>query len=218
MSDLIFALVAIFLFSYLLGAIPVGYLVTQMARGVDVTAQGSGRTGATNVLRAAGLKAAIAVVLLDAAKAATAVLLSRIIIGESSQLLGEGFYLYRGVQIFAALVVLAGHNWSPFLGFKGGRGVVPFLGGLFALSPAAALFGGEVLILVAGLTRYVSLGSITGTVAAWVLLVPLVLLNRHPAEYLLFALAGALLILFQHRDNISRLLSGKERKLGRASG
>jgi glycerol-3-phosphate acyltransferase PlsY len=206
MSDLIFALVAIFLFSYLLGAIPVGYLVTQMARGVDVTAQGSGRTGATNVLRAAGLKAAIAVVLLDAAKAATAVLLSRIIIGESSQLL------------FAALVVLAGHNWSPFLGFKGGRGVVPFLGGLFALSPAAALFGGEILILVAGLTRYVSLGSITGTVAAWVLLVPLVLLNRHPAEYLLFALAGALLILFQHRDNISRLLSGKERKLGRASG
>ncbi len=218
MSDLIFALVAIFLFSYVLGAIPFGYLVTWITSGVDVTAQGSGRTGATNVLRAAGWKAAITVVLLDTAKAATAVLMARLIIGESSQLLAEGFYLFRGAQIFAATTAVVGHNWSPFIGFKGGRGVVPFLGGLLALSPAAALFGAEVLILVAGLTRYVSLGSITGTIAAWLLLVPLVLLNRQPAEYLLYALAGALLILLQHRGNISRLIAGTESKLGRSRG
>ncbi|MDP2743977.1 MAG: glycerol-3-phosphate 1-O-acyltransferase PlsY [Dehalococcoidia bacterium] len=218
MSDIIFALVAILLFGYLLGSIPFGFILTQLFRGVDVTSQGSGRTGATNVLRAAGWKAAVAVVLLDAAKAASAVYLSKIIIGANDQLVAEGIYLFRGAQILAAMAAVVGHNWSIFLDFKGGRGVVAFLGGLFALSPAAALFGGEMLLLVAGLTRYVSLGSLVGTVAAWALLVPLVLFNRQPAEYLLYALAGALLILFQHRDNVSRLLAGTERKMGKTRG
>lgn len=218
MSDLIFALVAIFLFGYLLGAVPFGFILTRLFRGVDVTSQGSGRTGATNVMRAAGLKAAVAVVLLDAAKAAAAVYLSAVIIFSNERLAADSFYLLRGAQILAAMAAVIGHNWSIFLDFKGGRGVVTFLGGLFALSPAAALFGGEVLILVAGLTRYVSLGSLVGTVAAWALLVPLVLFNRHPAEYLLFALGGAILILLQHRDNVSRLLAGTERKMGRTRG
>lgn len=212
MTELIFALVAILLFSYLLGSLPMGYLITWLMRGVDVTAQGSGKIGATNVLRAAGLKAAIVVVLLDAAKAAAAVHISRLIVIEGD--LPGGIYLIQGAQILAATVAVMGHNWSPFLGFKGGRGVVTFLGGLFALSPAAALFGGEIIIIVAGLTRYVSLGSLLGVIASWALMVPLVLFSSQPVEYLLYALVGALLILFQHRDNVYRLLNGTERKLG----
>ena len=89
-----------------------------------------------------------------------------------------------------------------------------FFGGLVALCPVAALFGGEVLIIGAGLTRFVSLGSIAGAVGSYAILVPLTILNGFPLEYLLYALVGAVIILVMHRDNIRRLISGKERKLG----
>jgi glycerol-3-phosphate acyltransferase PlsY len=78
----------------------------------------------------------------------------------------------------------------------------------------AALFGGEVLIIGAGLTRFVSLGSIAGAVGSYAILVPLTILNGFPLEYLLYALVGAVIILVMHRDNIRRLISGKERRLG----
>jgi glycerol-3-phosphate acyltransferase PlsY len=85
---------------------------------------------------------------------------------------------------------------------------------LVALCPPAALIGGEIVIIGAGLTRYVSLGSLAGAVGSYAVLVPLYIMNRFPVEYLFYALAGAIIIFIMHRDNIARLIAGKERKLG----
>ncbi|MFC1952078.1 glycerol-3-phosphate acyltransferase [Chloroflexota bacterium] len=78
----------------------------------------------------------------------------------------------------------------------------------------AAIFGGEILILGAGLTKFVSLGSIAGTVGTYAILVPLTIMHEFPVEYLAYALIGTIIVIVMHRGNIKRLLSGKERKLG----
>jgi glycerol-3-phosphate acyltransferase PlsY len=92
--------------------------------------------------------------------------------------------------------------------------VATFFGGLVALCPIAAIVGGEIIVIGAGLTQYVSLGSIAGVVGAYAILVPLTILNGFPLEYLLYALIGAVIIIVMHRDNIMRLVRGKERRLG----
>ena len=117
-------------------------------------------------------------------------------------------------QVLAALAAIAGHNWSVFLKFHGGRGVATFMGGLIALSPVAAIFGGEIFIIGAGLTKFASLGSIAAAVGTYIILALLVFMNKFPIEYLVYALIGTIIIIVMHRDNIRRLLSGKERKLG----
>src|SRR4030042_2077523 len=101
----------------------------------------------------------------------------------------------RIAQDMAALAAIVGHNWSVFLKFKGGRGVATFFGGMVALCPPAALFGGEVLLLGALLTRYMSLGSIAGAVSAYAILVPLTVINGFPIEYLIYALIGAAIVI-----------------------
>ena len=114
-----------------------------------------------------------------------------------------------------ALAAMAGHSRSIFLKFRGGgRGVATFFGGLAALIPPVALFGGEIFIIGAGLTKFVSLASIVAAVSTYAVLVPLTIFHRFPIEYLIYALAGTVVILIMHRENISRLLSGTERKLG----
>jgi glycerol-3-phosphate acyltransferase PlsY len=117
-------------------------------------------------------------------------------------------------QVLAALAAIAGHNWSVFLKFHGGRGVATFMGGLIALSPVAAIFGGEIFIIGTGLTKFASLGSIAAAVGTYIILALLVIMNKFPIEYLAYALIGTIIIIVMHRDNIRRLLSGKERKLG----
>ena len=82
------------------------------------------------------------------------------------------------------------------------------------MCPPAAIFGSEMLVVSAGLTKYASIGSLAGVVSAYAILVPFIILNRWPIEYLVYALSGTILIIAMHRDNIARLLSGKERKLG----
>ena len=93
-----------------------------------------------------------------------------------------------------------------------------FMGGLIALCPPAALFGGGIMIIGAGLTRYASLGSIAGAVGAFTILVPLTIMKGFPIEYIAYAFAGTVLIIIMHRDNIARLISGTERKLGERVG
>ena len=117
-------------------------------------------------------------------------------------------------QVLAALAAIAGHNWSVFLKFHGGRGVATFMGGLIALSPVAAIFGGEIFIIGAGLTKFASLGSIAAAVGTYIILALLVIMNKFPIEYLAYALIGTIIIIVMHRDNIRRSISGKERKLG----
>ncbi|MBI2869736.1 MAG: glycerol-3-phosphate acyltransferase [Chloroflexi bacterium] len=208
-----FALVA--LIGYILGSIPFGVIIGRRAARVDIRTMGSGKTGTTNVLRVAGKKAAGAVLLLDFAKGAVAVVIAGIIFGSTRFRIGEyALLLAPSAQVLAAFAAIAGHSWPVFVKFKGGRGVATFFGGLIALCPPAALFGGEVLIIGAGLTRYVSLGSIAGAVSSYAILAPLTIVNGFPPEYLLYALIGTIFIIVMHRDNISRLLKGKERKLG----
>ncbi len=207
-----FVLVA--LVGYILGSIPFGLLVSRLRAKVDIRKHGSGRTGATNVLRTLGRKAALTVVLLDVSKGMLAVVFAGIIVGHD-YLLMDGFALgLLFAQVIAALAAMVGHIWPIFISFKGGRGVATFFGGLIALSPVAGIFGGEVFIISAGLTGFASLGSITGVVGAYAILVPLTIMHGFPVEYLAYVLIGTLLIIYMHRGNIKRLLAGKERKLG----
>ncbi len=198
--------VGVALMGYLLGSIPFGVLIARRSAKVDVRQYGSGRMGAANVLRVAGKKAAALVTILDLSKGILAVVFAGLIF--------SGDYLMVSAQVVAALAAVAGHNWPVFLKFKGGRGVATFFGGLFALCLPAALFGGGVLIIAAVLTRYVSLGSIAGALGTCAILVPLTIIKGFPIEYLVYTLIGATFIIVMHRDNIARLLSGTERKIG----
>ncbi len=208
--------VTVALIGYFFGAIPFGVMIARRSAKVDVTSFGSGKTGATNVLRVAGKKAAGAVVVLDVLKGFLPVVFAALIFDGEYVLAGGSspWWLSRSAQVLAALAAVSGHKWSIFLRFRGGRGVAPFFGGLFGLCPAAALFGGEILFLGACLTRYASLGSISGAVAAYAILIPLTLLNGFPVEYLIYALVGAVFIIIVHRDNIGRLMAGTERRIG----
>ena len=208
--------VAVIIIGYLLGSIPFGPLITRRLTRVDVRNYGSGKTGATNVLRVAGKRAATLVCSLDILKGMLAVVIAWLLFGGQYWLVfgSASWWLVRSAPAAAAMAAMAGHIWPVFLKFHGGRGVATFFGGLVALSPAAALFGGEIVVISAGLTRFASIGSLAGAVGAYTILVPLTIFNGFPIEYLAYALIGVIAIVVKHRDNIARLLSGKERRLG----
>ncbi len=221
--------VAVVITGYLLGSIPFGVLIGRRTAGVDIRQYGSGRMGMTNVLRTAGKKAAVSAACLDILKGALAVVFAGLIVGESYLLIGDYALGMLAAQVLAGLAAIVGHIWPVFLKFKGGRGVATFFGGLIALCLVAAAygdvvllsvaaFGGVVLISVAALTRYASLGSISGAVGTCAILVPLTMMYGFPIEYLAYTSIGAVLIIVMHRDNIARLVSGKERKLGEKVG
>ena len=206
--------VGVVIIGYLLGSIPSGVLVGRWVARVDVRQYGSGKMGAANVLRMAGKKAAAMVAGLDVMKGVLAVVLAGLIVGDGYLVVGD-FALGRLVaQVLAALMAVVGHIWPVFSRFRGGRGVATFMGGLITLYPPAALVGGGVLLIGAGLTKYVSLGSIAGVVGSYIVLVPLTVLNGFPMEYIAYAFFGAVLVIVMHRDNIVRLIKGKERKIG----
>lgn len=208
---------AVVVIAYLLGSIPFGLIIARIARGVDVRRFGSTKTGGANVMRAAGTKAGILTIALDIGKAAAAVLIAKAIVSPGTiAVSGTVFQYYQIAQVIAGLAVLAGHIWSVFLKFKGGRGVASFFGTLIPLFPPAAIFGGGVLAVVAKKSRYISLGSIIAALATWCLLAPLTVLVPHtlPPIYLAYSLAAVALIVYQHRGNIKRLQQGTERRLG----
>jgi glycerol-3-phosphate acyltransferase PlsY len=206
-----FILVA--LIGYLLGSIPFGLIVARRKAKIDIRQYGSGKTGGTNVLRTMGRKAFLTVAALDILKGALAVVFARLIIGQDFMVVGNSGLGLLFAQVIAALAAVVGHIWPIFVKFKGGRGVATFIGGLIALCPVAGLFGGEALIISAGLSGFASLGSIIGVVGAYTILIPLTIVYGFPVEYLGYVLIGTLLIIFVHRGNIKRLLSGKERKI-----
>lgn len=188
--------------SYLLGAIPFGLIIGWRARNVDIRAYGSGRVGATNALRTLGWRAAAFVFVLDVLKAVAAVGIGNVLIGTS---LGMGL---------CAVVAIAGHNWSVYISWQGGRGVSSAFGSILAIHPIAAIVSLVVAIAIMLATRYVSLGSIVGTLVGLALIIGLVSSGILPDGYLVYAPLTAALVVFQHRDNIRRLIAGKERKLG----
>lgn len=210
--------VAVIIIGYLLGSIPFGVLLARRYAKLDVRKYGSGKIGATNVLRTVGRKPAAMVAILDIIKGMLAVVFARLIFGEYLVVINSSVWWQISAPVAAALAAIAGHNWSVFLKFQGGRGVSTYFGGLVALCPPAAIFGGEVVVISAGLTRYVSLGSIAGVVGSYTVLLPLTVMDGFPIDYLFYALAGAIIIFVMHRDNIVRLVMGKERKLGEKAG
>jgi glycerol-3-phosphate acyltransferase PlsY len=189
--------------AYLLGCIPSGVLVARARGGADLRTVGSGRTGATNALRALGKGPAAIVFLADFAKGALAVLVARAIAG------GEPW-----PQVLAGLAAVVGHTYSLFLGFKGGRGVATGLGSLFAIAPLAGLVAVLAGAVAIALTRFVSLGSMLGASVGGLLLAGASLAGLQPRPYAAFGFAAAALIVVAHRDNIQRLRRGEERRLG----
>jgi glycerol-3-phosphate acyltransferase PlsY len=193
--------VILLLLAYGLGSLPWS-LWTGNLRGVDLRRHGSGNLGATNVYRVLGWKLGLAVLLLDVAKGTAAVVLARN--------LGSG----GAVAVLAGLAAVAGHMWTPFAGFRGGKGVATSLGVFLGLAPAAA--GGAFLVWAACL----ALGgwvSVASGIAA--LLLPILVFLSRPdlgdryAWVLGFSILLAILVLYRHRANWFRLAEGKEQRI-----
>ncbi len=187
--------------AYLLGSIPMGYVMGRVY-GVDVRKYGSGKTGGTNLARLVGWPKTLPVAIGDPAKAALAILLARFLTGSEI------------VAVLAALAAVVGHNWPIYLSFRGGRGVGPTLGALLVFNPLIAIVAGLTGVIIAVVSRYVSLGSILGSALAIVLSLLLLFYGTESLPHFAFVLVSCLMIIAQHKDNIKRLLAGTERKLG----
>ncbi len=188
---------------YLLGSIPNGYIVGRLMAGVDVRTVGSGKTGATNVRRLVGWKGFFLVLLMDVAKGALAVLLARWLLPEPN------YWAQAAAGIFAVV----GHTWPVFLGFKGGRGLATGMGALLMMVPLAVLLLAVLGVPLVIISRYISLGSVTGSALAPIVVLLLVLFFHQPWAYFVYTLVAALLVIAMHRDNIQRLLQGTERRI-----
>ncbi len=184
------------LLGFLLGNVPFGYVLVKLRTGEDVRSFGSGNTGATNVGRVLGRKAGLAVLLADALKGLTAVLLASLIGPAASA--------------GAAFGAVAGHCYSPWLRGRGGKGVATMFGAFAILAPICAVFAAIVLTAVAALTRTMSAGSLAAAVA----LVVSSWWFAMPTEVTLAALLSSLLVIWRHRGNIQRLRRGEEHRFG----
>jgi acyl phosphate:glycerol-3-phosphate acyltransferase len=188
--------------SYLLGSIPFGYLLVRVFKGEDVRAGGSGNIGATNVARKSPALG-VATLVLDAAKGLVAVLLARALFGGPHQLL---------IMTVAAFFAVLGHLFPVWLKFRGGKGVATSLGAFLLLTPKSILCMVILFVVIAGALRYVSLASIV-VAAAFPLLAWAFREYADSSQLILIALVSALVI-WKHRQNISRLAEGSESKLG----
>lgn len=205
---------AIAIIAYLLGAIPFGLIIGKKMANTDVRKLGSGNIGATNVFRTLGWKLGLLTAVLDLAKAAISVLLGMWIIGSDPFIVAGLDIHMQFAQALAALAVMAGHNWSVYIGFKGGKGVATFIGGLLVINWYVALIGVAIGIIVILVTRYVSLGSMICAVVIFCALMLATIIAGISPVYPVYGLVAAVLIIFQHRTNIARLQSGTESKLG----
>jgi glycerol-3-phosphate acyltransferase PlsY len=196
--------------AFLIGSIPFGYLIGRLFYRRDIRAHGSGNIGAMNALRTLGKSGAVAVLLLDALKgfAPTLYLVSefRGVANFGMHGIQLGFSLPHVIGSLVAAAAVLGHCFSPWLRFKGGKGVATSFGAVFGLCWPAGLVVVGVWLLGAFLTRYSSVGSMLGSIAA-----PFALwgFTRSPAETL-YGVFAALLIIYTHRENIGRLKTGTE--------
>lgn len=188
----------VFPVNYLLGSLPCGLVVTWVFRGVDLRKYGSGNIGATNVSRVAGFFPALLAGVGDALKGFLGAYLAFRFLGTSP------------LFLIAAFLVVVGHDWSCFLRFRGGKGVATTLGVLFFLSWQVALLCFLVWIFVVVLTRYSSLGSLSGAAAMPILL----FLFHRPSVFVWWGIPAAACVFVKHKDNIFRLIQGKELKIG----
>jgi len=186
-----------FVLGHVCGSIPSGLWLVQAFHGIDIRNYGSKNIGTTNVFRTVGPKTAVLVLAADALKGIVAVAIV------------SHFFASPFLDVVTALGALLGHNYSLFLGFKGGKGVATALGLLIFLMPKVALGSFGVWLVLVLLTRYVSLGSVVAAIVtpflAWHL--------AYPTAYVGFAAIAAFFVVLRHKENIHRLLTGTESKI-----
>jgi glycerol-3-phosphate acyltransferase PlsY len=211
--------------AYLVGSIPFGVLVGRL-RGVDPRTVGSGNTGATNVWRALGPKLGLLVLFLDALKGFLPVFLARgwgFVDPNGPQLAvlrAQPLYIHLppAVVVLTGLAAMAGHNWPVFLKFKGGKGVATGLGVLFALDWRVGVAVLVVFALALAVTRYVSVASTVTTVLSPVWFAVFEHGQPRARPNIIFAILGALFIVYKHRANYKRLMEGTESRVGTRGG
>lgn len=187
------------LLSYLIGSIPSGFLLTKYVMKKDVRQYGSGNIGATNVARVMGLKSGILVAVFDILKGYLGVLVGQAILGSGAS----------AVILLVAIAAIAGHDWSIFLGFSGGKGVATTFGVILRLYPLAFLIYALIWLLLVITTRYVSLGSIIGSMSLPIA----VYFSGFETIHVFFAVLLSLFVMYTHRANIKRLLNGEENRM-----
>lgn len=185
-------------FNYFLGSLPCGLLIGFLTKGVDIRKYGSGNVGATNVSRVAGFLPALVAGVGDALK------------GFLGAYLATHFLPHPLLWLGGIFLVVAGHDWSVFLRFRGGKGVATTLGLLFYLSWQAALLCFLVWVVMVLITRYSSLGSLTGALAMPVFLA----LFQRPWWFIVWGIIAAGMVFLKHKENIRRLLKKQELKIG----
>jgi acyl phosphate:glycerol-3-phosphate acyltransferase len=209
---------ALLLLGYLLGSIPAGYLAGRWLAGIDIRQQGSGSTGATNVLRVLGKAPALVVFLVDVLKGTAAVLLAKAVLEPLGVPLEGGnsaSWTTDSWVVAAGLAALAGHIWPVWLGWRGGKAVATALGMLLGLAWPVGLACFGIFLTVLSVSRIVSLSSVAAAVA-----LPLLMLGWFHTQglglrwpYLVLALLTSTLVIWRHRSNLARLLAGTEPRL-----
>ena len=206
--------VAVAIIAYLLGSIPFALIVGKLAAGIDISKYGSGNVGGTNVARTVGIKMGALVIVLDFAKAIGVVILAKVIVGDGV-LLVAGFPLdWQAARVIAGLMVMVGHNWSVFIKFRGGKGVATYFGGCLVIWWEVALIGAFIAGVTVLVTRYMSMGSILGSLGVLCALMFFTLIYGFTPVYLVYGLVAAAMVVYQHRENIGRLQAGTELRLG----
>jgi len=184
-------------FGYLLGSIPFALLLTRR-QGIELRNVGSRNPGAANVLRSAGVGPAVAVMLLDAAKGTVAVGAARMMSDDVAVATGAG------------LAAIVGHIYPVWCGFRGGKGVAASAGVFAVLAPLATAIAVLVFVATIAATRFISAGSIAGALALPVAAA----VGNLPNPVVAGTLLAAVIVLIRHRDNVSRLMAGTERRIG----
>jgi acyl phosphate:glycerol-3-phosphate acyltransferase len=184
--------------AYLIGAIPVGYVIARLTGGGDIRASGSGSIGATNVLRTLGKGPAIATLVGDIVKGFVAVSVAR------------AFDASPAWVAAGAVLAIVGNCWPVFLGFRGGKGMATGFGAFLALAPLATLPAALVFAVVVATFRYVSLGSVMAVLCLPIGMLPL----GYPRPFVAAAVATTIIIVYRHRENVARLFKGSEPRLG----
>lgn len=199
-------LFAVVIGSYLLGSVPFGYVAGRLA-GIDIRKFGSGNVGATNVVRVLGKRYGYPVFALDLLKGFGAVMISMLIApGRPAQWNSPETF-----GILAAISSVLGHLYPPWLKFEGGKGVATSAGALLALTPVATVIGVAIWILVFWLTRFVSLASIAAAVILPIVILVVRLHDQDNGKPLVVASACvAIVVIWRHRSNLSRLIHGTE--------
>lgn len=194
--------VLVILLGYMLGNFATSYFIGKLFKNTDIRQHGSGNAGATNALRVFGVKLAALTFLIDMAKGVIAVIIGRIILGDTG-------------AILAGLSVVIGHNWPVILKFKGGKGIASTIGAFLAVNYIVALACIFIGLIIVIKTRYVSLGSV---VAMGLLpIIGLLIVRPFDILFFTFTLVLSFMAIIRHRSNIRRLIKGEESKLGQKS-